>query len=99
LIAKVWYDGDKKRHDLMTIKLYTTPTCPYCKLVKEYFKEKNISYSEVDVANNAAAANEMVKLSGQMGVPVIDIDGRIIVGWNKNALDEVLGAKANKQAA
>lgn len=82
----------------MHIKLYTTPTCPYCKLVKDYFKERNADYSEVDVANDSSAANEMVKLSGQMGVPVIDVDGRVIVGWNKNALDEVLGTKQKTAA-
>lgn len=77
----------------MNIKVYSTPTCPYCKLVKEYLAEKKLPFTEIDVAGNQAAANEMVKLSGQMGVPVIDIDGQIIVGWNKNALEEVLGVK------
>ncbi len=77
----------------MIVKMYTTPTCPYCKLTKDYLKEKNIEFQEIDVASNASAANEMVKLSGQMGVPVIDIDGQIIVGWNKGALEEALGAK------
>lgn len=77
----------------MIVKMYTTPSCPYCKLTKDYLKEKNIEFQEIDVAANASAANEMVKLSGQMGVPVIDIDGQIIVGWNKSALEEALAAK------
>lgn len=78
----------------MTITIYSTPTCPYCKLVKDYLKEKNIAYKDIDVASDPSAANEMVKKSGQMGVPVIDIDGQIIVGWNKGALEEALsGAK------
>lgn len=78
----------------MTITIYSTPTCPYCKLVKDYLKEKNITYKDIDVASDPSAANEMVKKSGQMGVPVIDIDGQIIVGWNKGALEEALsGAK------
>lgn len=74
----------------MNIKVYTTKTCPYCKLTKEYLQEKGIQFTEIDVAEDPAAANEMVKKSGQMGVPVIDIDGQIIVGWNKSALEEAL---------
>ncbi len=77
----------------MNIKVYSTPTCPYCKLVKEYLTEKKIAFTDIDVASNPQAANEMVKLSGQMGVPVIDVDGQVIVGWNKGALEEALGMK------
>lgn len=77
----------------MTVTVYSTPTCPYCKLAKEFLKEKNIAYSDIDVSADPAAANDMVKKSGQMGVPVIDIDGQIIVGWNKGALEEALGMK------
>jgi len=77
----------------MTVKVYSTPTCPYCKLAKEFLKEKDIAYSDIDVSADPAAANEMVKKSGQMGVPVIDINGQIIVGWNKGALEEALGMK------
>lgn len=82
----------------MTVKIYTTKTCPYCKLTKEFLDEKKVPYTEIDVAEDPAAANEMVKKSGQMGVPVIEIDGTIIVGWNRGALDEAL-AKALKAAA
>lgn len=81
----------------MAIKIYTTKTCPYCKLAKDYFQERGITFTEIDVAEDPSAANEMVKLSGQMGVPVIDADGQIIVGWNKAALEEALGKKV-KQA-
>jgi glutaredoxin 3 len=77
----------------MNIKVYSTPTCPYCKLVKDFLAEQKISFSEIDVAGSPAAANEMVKLSGQMGVPVVDIDGQIIVGWNKAALEDALKVK------
>ncbi|HWR00219.1 MAG TPA: Uxx-star family glutaredoxin-like (seleno)protein [Candidatus Methylomirabilis sp.] len=77
----------------MNVKVYSTPTCPYCKLVKEYLTEMKIAFTDVDVASNPQAANEMVKLSGQMGVPVIDVDGQVIVGWNKGALEEALGMK------
>ncbi len=73
--------------------VYSTPTCPYCKLTKEYLKEKNIPYKEIDVSADPAAANEMVKKSGQMGVPVVEVGSQIIVGWNKSELEKALGVK------
>lgn len=83
----------------MNILVYTTKTCPYCKLVKEYLQERGIAFTEIDVAENPASANEMVKKSGQMGVPVIDVDGMIIVGWNKSALEEALAKKVKASAS
>ncbi|MBU2566026.1 NrdH-redoxin [Patescibacteria group bacterium] len=77
----------------MHITIYTTPTCPYCKLAKDYFKDKGVTFTEVDVAADPAAANEMVKKSGQMGVPVVELDGHIVVGWNKAALDDLIDKK------
>lgn len=82
----------------MTVKVYSTPTCPYCKLTKDFLKEKGIAFADIDVSSDPAAANEMVKKSGQMGVPVCDIDGAIIVGWNKSALEEALGLKVKAKA-
>ncbi|MBU0540218.1 glutathione S-transferase N-terminal domain-containing protein [Patescibacteria group bacterium] len=82
----------------MNVRLFTTQTCPYCKLVKDFFQEKGVQYTEVDVAEDPAAANEMVKLSGQMGVPVVEIDGAIIVGWNKGALEDALKKKVKAAA-
>lgn len=72
------------------IIIYTTPTCAYCKMAKAFFKEHNIAYEEKDVANDRALAEEMVKKSGQMGVPVIDIDGQIVVGFDQSKLSELL---------
>jgi glutaredoxin-like YruB-family protein len=72
------------------VTIYTTPTCVYCKKAKAFFKEHNIVYSEKDVANDPAAVDEMVKKSGQMGVPVIDVDGSIIVGFDEQALRQAL---------
>lgn len=83
----------------MNVKVYSTPTCPYCKLVKEYFTEKGIAFEDVDVAADGEAAKEMVKISGQMGVPVIEIEGQIIVGWNKSALEEVVGKRQKSKVA
>jgi glutaredoxin len=66
--------------------------------VKEFLKEKNMECTEIDVSVDHAAATEMVKLSGQMGVPVIDVEGKIIVGWNKSALDDALAPRKRKLA-
>ncbi|MBR9691608.1 NrdH-redoxin [Candidatus Woesearchaeota archaeon] len=78
----------------MTVKIYTTPTCPWCKKVKEFFKENNIEYEEIDVASNQEAQKEMIDKSGQMSVPVIDIDGEIIVGYDVEKLKKALNIGA-----
>ncbi len=75
----------------MSVKIYTTPNCVYCRMAKEYFKKNNISYEERDVQNDLTAREEMIEKSHQMGVPVIDIDGRIIVGFNRPEIDQALG--------
>ena len=74
----------------MNVKIYTTNHCPYCKMAKEYFKQHNVKFTEINVEENEKAAEEMVEKSGQMGVPVIDIDGTIIVGFNKPAIDKAI---------
>jgi len=81
----------------MHVTIYTTPTCPYCKLAKDFFKDKGVTYSEIDVVADPAAANDMVKKSGQMGVPVIEIDGQIVVGWNQAALQEIIDKAPKKK--
>ncbi len=73
------------------ITIYSTPTCPYCKLAKTYMDEHKIAYTNIDVAADPTKAQEMVEKSGQMGVPVIDVDGKIIVGFDKPALKAALG--------
>lgn len=75
------------------VKIYTTPSCVYCKMAKEFFKSNNIEYEEKNVAVDAAARDEMIAKSGQMGVPVIDIDGQLIIGFNEPRLREILGIK------
>ncbi|MBI2623469.1 MAG: glutathione S-transferase N-terminal domain-containing protein [Candidatus Liptonbacteria bacterium] len=72
------------------ITIYTTPGCVYCKMTKAFLKEHNISYDEKDVSADAAARDEMVAKSQQMGVPVVDIDGAIVVGFDKTRLSELL---------
>jgi glutaredoxin-like YruB-family protein len=74
----------------MTINVYSTQSCPYCTLVKNYLKEKAVRFNEYDVGRDKRRADEMVRKSGQMGVPVVDINGRIIVGFNKPEIDRAL---------
>jgi len=73
------------------VKVFSTPTCPYCIKAKNYLKDKNVAFSGVDVSTDQAGLQEMIKLSGQMGVPVIVVDGEIIVGFDRSRLDAKLG--------
>ena len=73
-----------------SVTVYSTPTCPYCVYSKQYFDGKGVQYKDVDVSQDEKAAMEMVKKSGQMGVPVIDIDGKIIVGFQPNIFEKLL---------
>ncbi len=74
----------------MAVTIYTTPTCGYCNMAKSWFRQKNISFTEHNVAANMAKAQEMVKKSGQMGVPVIDVHGQVIIGFNQPAIERAL---------
>ncbi len=76
----------------MSIKVYSTPTCPYCSMLKEFLKRCNVQFEEIDVAASKDAALEMIAKSGQMGVPVVDIDGTIIVGYDEAAIRERLNS-------
>ena len=78
----------------MAVIIYTTPTCVYCKEAKKFFEENNIEYREHNVAENEAALDEMVEKTGQMGVPVIDVNGKIVVGFNRTKLAELLSIPA-----
>lgn len=75
------------------VTIYTTPTCVYCKMTKAFFRENNVAYEEKDVSTDAAARNEMITRSGQLAVPTIDIDGQIIVGFDKESLSQLLNIK------
>ena len=74
-----------------TVKVYSTTTCPYCVRAKQFLKENNITFQDIDVSSDQAAADEMIRKSGQMGVPVLDIDGHIIVGFDKERIKQALG--------
>ena len=75
------------------VKIYSTPTCPWCQKVKEYLAEKKVQFDNIDVSQDEKARTDMIEKSGQMGVPVVDINGKIIVGFDKDAIDAEL-AKA-----
>lgn len=75
------------------IKVYSTQYCPYCVTLKEYLKANNIVFQEIDVTSDIAAQKEMVEKSGQMGVPVADIDGEIVVGFDKERIEKILHIK------
>lgn len=84
----------RKSYDIIkgmaTVKIYSTPTCPWCKKAKAYLDEKGIAFEGVDVSSDANAQKEMIDKSGQMGVPVLDIDGKIVIGFDKEKIDEIL---------
>ena len=77
-----------------SITIYSTPTCPYCKLAKDYLTDKGRPFTDVDVSTDAAKAEAMIQKSGQIGVPVIDIGGQIIVGFDRARIDAALQAKS-----
>ncbi|MBI2445488.1 glutaredoxin family protein [Candidatus Micrarchaeota archaeon] len=77
-----------------SVTIYSTPSCVYCKLAKSYFKEKNIEFKEIDVAADQQKAEEMIEKSGQLGVPVIEIDDQVIVGFDKPKIQKALGLTA-----
>lgn len=75
------------------VQIYSTQLCPWCKKAKAFFKEQNIPFEDIDVGASDEAAKEMVRKSGQRGVPVIDIDGTIILGYDISAIKKALGAQ------
>ncbi|MBI4053404.1 MAG: glutaredoxin family protein [Candidatus Diapherotrites archaeon] len=73
------------------VVVYSTTTCPYCVMAKDFLKEKKIKFEDVNLSENPARVHEIIEKSGQTGVPVIDVDGKIIVGFNKPELKKALG--------
>ncbi|MFC1517902.1 glutaredoxin family protein [Candidatus Margulisiibacteriota bacterium] len=76
------------------VKIYSTPTCPYCKKAKAFLTEHKISFEDIDVGSDQKAAEEMMERSGEMGVPQIDIDGKLIIGFDQAAIAQALGISA-----
>ena len=73
------------------VTVYSTPTCTYCRMAKEFFKQKGIAFEEHDVSVDLDRQKEMIELSGQMGVPVITVDNDLVIGFNKPVLSKLLG--------
>jgi glutaredoxin-like YruB-family protein len=72
------------------VTVYSTPTCPFCIRAKQFLRENNVAFTEIDVSKDEGKAEEMIEKSGQMGVPVIDVDGQVIVGFDKDKIKTAL---------
>lgn len=75
------------------IKVYSTPTCPYCITLKNFLKEKGFEFKDIDVSSDLEAQKEMIEKSGQMAVPIVDIDGQIVVGFDREKIMKLLKIK------
>lgn len=75
------------------VRVFSTTTCPYCFTLKEFLKEHNVEFEDIDVSKDEKAAKEMIEKTGQMGVPVIEIDGKIIVGFDREKISKLLDIK------
>ncbi len=75
------------------IKIYSTPSCVYCSALKKFLNERGLEFEDINVAQNKEALKEMVDKSGQMGVPVVDINGQIVVGFDREKISKFLGIK------
>jgi len=75
------------------VKVFSTPACPYCVTLKEFLKERNIEFEDIDVSQDKKASDEMIEKSGQMGVPVVEIDGEIVIGFDKEKISKLLNIK------
>ncbi len=78
------------------VKVYTTESCPFCVTLKDFLKNNNVEFESFNVAEDLEARKEMIEKSGQMGVPVMDIDGQIVIGFDKRKIVELLGIKEEK---
>ncbi len=79
------------------VLVFTTQTCPWCVRVKQYLRERQVPFREVDVSRSASAARDLVRKTGQTGVPVVEIDGRPIVGFDRAQIDKLLGLDKNRR--
>ena len=81
----------------MEVTIYTTPTCSYCRMLKEFLSQRGVPYKEHDVTRDRAAADEIVKMTGKTAVPVTLIDGQTIIGFDRARLEQALGQKQPRQ--
>ena len=75
------------------VKVFVTPACPYCYTLKEFLKEKSITFEEIDISKNEKDKEELIQRSGQIGAPVLEIDGQIVVGFDKEKICQLLKIK------
>ena len=73
------------------VRIYSTPTCPFCIRAKQFLKDNHVEVEDIDVSKDTAKAQEMVSKSGQMGVPVLDIEGELIIGFDRDKIKKTLG--------
>ena len=85
----------KRAHRVL---VFTTPTCSWCTRAKAYLREQRVPFREIDVSRDASAARDLVRRTGQMGVPVVEIDGRPIVGFDRDQIDRLLGLRGMRTA-
>jgi glutaredoxin 3 len=78
----------------MQVEIYSTPTCHFCQLAKAFFKDNNVEYTEYNVAEDAGKRQEMIEMTGQMGVPVIKVGESAMVGFNEDKVREMIGMKS-----
>jgi len=78
---------------MFKVRVFSTQMCPYCVTLKEFLKQRNIEFEDIDVTEDEKAREEMIQKSGQMGVPVVEIDGEIVVGFDKERICELLNIK------
>ena len=83
----------EKKKKYPRVIVFTTPTCRFCRAVKKYLRERGVPFRDVDVSRDQAAARDMVRRSGQQGVPVVDIGGKIVVGFDRPKIDRYLGLR------
>lgn len=75
----------------MTIRIYTTPICAYCKMAKEYFKSKDLEYEEISLVGNPDAQQLVISKTGMVAAPILEINGKFVVGFNREQIQEALG--------
>lgn len=86
----MFYKLINKVYKMAKVTIYSTSTCPWCYKAKEFLKQNKIKFEDKDISSDDSAREEMIKKSGQMGVPVLDIDGKIIVGFDQEAIKKAL---------
>jgi len=92
--AKTSQEGQSGRAKQHSVTVFSTPTCPWCTRLKAYLRQHHIPFKDVDVSRDTKAAQEMVRRSGQMGVPQAWIDGQVVVGFDRRRVDALLGLTA-----